>query len=101
MFAVMAGALVVGTDTKVGSSAGDTAGWLVLAGLGQTGSAELLTEVRTAFVDALDAMLWVCGGIALAAALLAVAFLPRRGPGQLTPGRDASPGTVTYPTPNA
>ena len=33
-------------------------------------------EVRTAFVHGMDIMLWTCGGIALAAALLGVAFLP-------------------------
>src|SRR5579859_851022 len=48
-----------------------------------TGSAVLLAEVRTAFVHALDTMLWVCGGISLAAALLALAFLPRSRPGKL------------------
>jgi hypothetical protein len=42
------------------------------------GSAPLLENVRTAFVHGMDAMLWTCGGIALVAALLAVAFLPRR-----------------------
>lgn len=47
----------------------------------QSGSAGLLDDVRTAFVDGLDVMLWVCGGIALAGALLALAFLPRRGRG--------------------
>jgi hypothetical protein len=41
----------------------------------------LLQAVRVAFVDALDVMLWVCAGIALAAALLALAFLPGRGRG--------------------
>jgi MFS transporter, DHA2 family, multidrug resistance protein len=41
-------------------------------------SAALLDEVRTAFVHGMDVMLWTCGGIALAAALLGVAFLPRR-----------------------
>ena len=44
----------------------------------QAASVTLLDAVRTAFVHALDVMLWVCGGIALAAALLALAFLPRR-----------------------
>ena len=44
----------------------------------ELGSAELLTAVRTAFVHGLDIMLWTCGGIALASALLALAFLPRR-----------------------
>jgi hypothetical protein len=41
-------------------------------------SPKLLDAVRTAFVQALDVMLWVCGGIALAAAVLALAFLPAR-----------------------
>ena len=44
----------------------------------ELGSAQLLTAVRTAFVHGLDIMLWTCGGIALASALLALAFLPRR-----------------------
>ena len=44
----------------------------------ELGSAELLTAVRTAFVHGLDIMLWTCGGIALASALLALVFLPRR-----------------------
>jgi len=42
------------------------------------GSAPLLAEVRTAYVHGMDVMLWGCSGIALAAALLALAFLPRR-----------------------
>ncbi|HLN70705.1 MAG TPA: MFS transporter [Streptosporangiaceae bacterium] len=44
----------------------------------ELGSAALLVSVRTAFVQGLDAMLWVCGGIALAGAILALIFLPRR-----------------------
>jgi len=44
----------------------------------ELGSAALLVSVRTAFVQGLDAMLWVCGGIALASAILALIFLPRR-----------------------
>ncbi len=42
------------------------------------GSASLLSSVDTAFAHALDVMLWCCAGIALAAALLALVFLPRR-----------------------
>ena len=38
--------------------------------------------VRTAFVHAMDVMLWVCGGIALAAAVLALAFLPPQVPAE-------------------
>jgi EmrB/QacA subfamily drug resistance transporter len=42
-----------------------------------TGSVALLHAVRNAYAGGVDAMLWVCAGIAMAAALLAVAFLPR------------------------
>jgi hypothetical protein len=42
------------------------------------GSASLLSVVRDAYVHGLDIMLWACAGIALASALLALAFLPRR-----------------------
>ena len=45
------------------------------------GSAALLAGA-VAFVQGLDAMLWVCGGIALASAILALLFLPRRAEGQ-------------------
>ena len=45
------------------------------------GSAALLDSVRHAFVQGLDTMLWVCGGIALASAILALLFLPRRAEG--------------------
>ncbi|MBF9127427.1 MFS transporter [Plantactinospora sp. S1510] len=44
----------------------------------QLDAPELLEMVRRAFVDAMDAMLWVCGGVALLGAVLAVAFLPRQ-----------------------
>ena len=47
----------------------------------KTGSASLLDSVRHAFVAGLDTMLWVCGGIALASAILALLFLPRRADG--------------------
>src|SRR5580704_9239061 len=42
------------------------------------GSASLMHDVDVAFVHGLDVMLWCCAGIALTAALLALAFLPRR-----------------------
>jgi MFS transporter, DHA2 family, multidrug resistance protein len=42
------------------------------------GSPALLASARTSFVQGMDTMLWACGGIALASALLALAFLPRR-----------------------
>jgi hypothetical protein len=41
-------------------------------------STALLTVTRDSFVHGLDVMLWVCGGIALGSAVLAVVFLPRR-----------------------
>jgi MFS transporter, DHA2 family, multidrug resistance protein len=47
----------------------------------QLGSAALLESVRHAFVQGMDAMLWICGGIALASAILALLFLPRRADG--------------------
>ncbi len=49
----------------------------------QLGSAALLDSVRHAFVQGMDTMLWVCGGIALASAILALIFLPRRAEGTL------------------
>ena len=44
----------------------------------ELGLAALLESARNAFVDGMDTMLWVCGGIALASAILALLFLPRR-----------------------
>jgi MFS transporter, DHA2 family, multidrug resistance protein len=41
-------------------------------------STALLDSARSAFVQGMDTMLWVCGGIALASAILALIFLPRR-----------------------
>jgi MFS transporter, DHA2 family, multidrug resistance protein len=57
------------------------------------GSASLLRSVDTAFVHGLDVMLWCCAGIALAAALLALAFLPRRAgtPGEAPPAGQPLP----------
>jgi EmrB/QacA subfamily drug resistance transporter len=52
----------------------------------QAGSAPLLESVRHAFVSGMDALLWVCAGIALASAILAVIFLPRRTEGGETAG---------------
>src|SRR5215469_9726718 len=59
------------------------------------GSASLLASVRAAFVHGMDIMLWTCGGIALAAALLGAVFLPRR-PGDAAAGT-AGPGSVREP----
>ena len=43
-----------------------------------SGSSALLDMVRTAYVHGLDVMLWVCAGIAIVSAVLALVFLPRR-----------------------
>ncbi len=43
-------------------------------------SAPLLETVRLAYVHGMDVMLWACSGIAIASALLALAFLPGRTP---------------------
>jgi EmrB/QacA subfamily drug resistance transporter len=53
----------------------------VIGGVGVAhalGSAALLHSARTAFVQGMDTMLWACGGIAVASAVLALIFLPRR-----------------------
>ncbi|HEY6497017.1 MAG TPA: MFS transporter [Trebonia sp.] len=42
------------------------------------GSSSLIDTVRTAFVHGMDTMLWTCGGIAVACALLALVVLRRR-----------------------
>jgi hypothetical protein len=58
----------------------------------QLRSASLLDNVETAFVHGMDMMLWACGGIALLAALLAIAFLPRRRPvASMNAGQPAEP----------
>jgi EmrB/QacA subfamily drug resistance transporter len=44
----------------------------------QLDSLALLDNVRDAFVHGMDIMLWACGGIALASAILALIFLPRQ-----------------------
>jgi len=65
----------------------------VVAGVGvahQLGSAVLLDSARTAFVQGMDIMLWICGGIALASAILALLFLPRRPEGLTGAPRDGA-----------
>jgi Na+/proline symporter len=60
------------------------------------GSAALLGSTRSAFVTGLDAMLWACGGIALASAILALIFLPRQAErtGWVDPAGDTGPAAV-------
>src|SRR5207342_3327839 len=54
----------------------------------QLGSPQLLISVRSAFVDAMDAALWVSAGMALVGFVLALAFLP---------GRTRVPGEIRTP----
>jgi MFS transporter, DHA2 family, multidrug resistance protein len=51
------------------------------------GSASLLGSVDGAFTHGLDVMLWACAGIALAAGLLGLAFLPSRAAASEAAGR--------------
>ena len=44
----------------------------------QQHSPQLLAGVHLAYASGVDAMLWVCAGIAIAAAVLAALFLPRQ-----------------------
>ncbi len=72
--------VVTGLPDAVASAAKSN----VVAGVAiahKAGSATLLDSVRHAFVTGLDTMLWACAGIALASAILAVIFLPRRADG--------------------
>ncbi len=57
----------------------------------ELGSATLLSSARSAFVQGVDTMLWVCAGIAIACAVLALIFLPRRA--------DAVPAAAGAPQP--
>jgi len=57
----------------------------------QLGSTALLDDVRAAFIHGMDIMLWTCGGIALASALLALAFLPHRTGSAAEPEQAAQP----------
>jgi DHA2 family multidrug resistance protein-like MFS transporter len=59
-----------------------------------TGSASLLDSVRAAFVQGMDTMLWVCGGVALASAILALLFLPRRPDGMTGAPRGDAAGEL-------
>ncbi|MDT3397642.1 DHA2 family efflux MFS transporter permease subunit [Streptomyces sp. B1866] len=53
-------------------------------------SAAMLREVREAFIDAMHTLLYVCSGIGVVAALLALAFMPK---GSAAPQKDGEPAT--------
>jgi DHA2 family multidrug resistance protein-like MFS transporter len=58
------------------------------------GSGPLLATVRDSFVQAMDAMLLVCSGIAAAAAIMAWLFLPARRGARRQTVRDGVAGTI-------
>jgi hypothetical protein len=58
------------------------------------GSEPLLAAVRDSFVQAMDAMLLVCSGIAAAAAIMAWLFLPARRGARRQTVRDGVAGTI-------
>ena len=65
----------------------------------------LLQSVHTAFIHGLDVSLAVCGGLAVAGAVLALAFLPARSGaarrGRRAPRPDRGPGRPQAPRPTA
>jgi hypothetical protein len=79
--AVLGTVLASGYRGALGDGVPEAARESVSAGVAtaqQLGSPALLESVQSAFVEGMDAMLWVCGGVAVLAALLALRFLPRR-----------------------
>jgi MFS transporter, DHA2 family, multidrug resistance protein len=79
--AVLGTVLASGYRSALGDGVPEAARESVSAGVAtaqQLGSPALLESVQSAFVEGMDAMLWVCGGVAVLAALLALRFLPRR-----------------------
>ena len=92
--AVLGTVLVSVYQAHLPATAGTVVKSSVVAGVAvanKLGSAALLDSVRHAFVQGMDTMLWVCGGIALASAILAFLFLPRRADGAPA---DASPAAT-------
>jgi MFS transporter, DHA2 family, multidrug resistance protein len=64
-------------------------------------SATLLGAVHAAYAHGVDDMLWVCAGIAIAAAVLAALFLPRQPAGPMptppTAGQAEKPSPAVHP----
>ena len=56
---------------------------------------DLLDAVRTSFVHGMDLMLWICGGIALGCALLAVIVLKTRRTDAGTSAAETGDGSLT------
>jgi MFS transporter, DHA2 family, multidrug resistance protein len=78
--AVLGTVLASGYRGALGDGVPEAARESVSAGVAtahKLGSPALLESVQSAFVQGMDAMLWVCGGVAVIAAVLALRFLPR------------------------
>ena len=79
--AVLGTVLASGYRDALGDAVPDAARESVSAGAAvahQLGSPSLLASVQSAFIEGMDAMLWVCGGVAVVAAVLALRFMPER-----------------------
>jgi MFS transporter, DHA2 family, multidrug resistance protein len=61
-------------------------------------SPQVLAAVHQAFASGVDVMLWICAGIAIASALLAALFLPRRLAGPAPTGEPAASANGTMAT---
>ncbi len=57
-------------------------------------SAGLLGAVHAAYSDGIDVMLWICAGIAIAAAILAVLFIPANATGPAPAAADGTTGVA-------
>ena len=79
--AVLGTVLASGYRGALGDGVPEAARESVSAGVAtahELGSPALLESVQSAFVQGMDAMLWVGGAVAVIAAVLALRFLPRR-----------------------
>jgi DHA2 family multidrug resistance protein-like MFS transporter len=64
-------------------------------------SAGLLGAVRASYSDGIDVMLWICAGIAIAAAILAFLFIPANATGPAPAGQDGDSGLRSDPAVDA
>jgi hypothetical protein len=79
--AVLGTVLASGYRDALGDAVPEAARESVSAGAAvaqQLDSPSLLASVQSAFIEGMDAMLWVCGIVAVLAAVLALRFLPRQ-----------------------
>ena len=83
VFGSVLSAVYLSRLTAIGLPGGiaDQAHQSIFAGIAiaeRTGSAALLTGVRSAFLTGMDTAFLVCAGVGIAGAILAVVFIPRR-----------------------